>query len=62
MKELSEQEKRTLQGYFVRVRYNDRVMSVPGCKAPGKHLEGDESFCTLVSTSFSFVSRGDRPI
>lgn len=29
-------------------RYNDRVMKVPGCKAPGKHLEGDESFCTLV--------------
>ena len=49
--ELSEEEKKTLQGYFVRIRYNDRIMTVPGCKAVGKHLEGDESFCTLVSWS-----------
>jgi len=36
-----------LNGYFVRIRYNDKVMSVPGCKAAGKHLEGDDTFCTL---------------
>lgn len=47
--ELSEEEKNTLQGYFVRVRYNDRPMTIPGCRTPGNHLEGDESFCTLVS-------------
>lgn len=46
--ELTEGERQKLDGYFVRIRYNDRVMQVPGCKAPGKHLEGDESFCTLV--------------
>lgn len=40
-----EQEK--LKGYYVRLRYNDKVMFVPGCKAPGNHLAGDESLCTL---------------
>jgi acid phosphatase len=33
--------------YYVRVRYNDKIMQVPGCKAEGKHLEGDTTFCTL---------------
>lgn len=47
--ELSGSDKSKLDGYFVRIRYNDKVMSVPGCKPDGKHLEGDESFCTLVS-------------
>ncbi|MCJ1320084.1 hypothetical protein MMC15_005421 [Xylographa vitiligo] len=44
---LSTAEKKKLDGYYVRVRYNDRVMSVPGCRAAGNHLDGDESFCTL---------------
>jgi len=47
--QLTEQEKAKLQGYYVRLRYNDRVVTVPGCRAPGNHLEGDESVCTLVS-------------
>jgi acid phosphatase len=46
---MSEAEKSRLDGYFVRLRYNDKIMQVPGCKAAGKHLEGDESICTLVS-------------
>ncbi|KAK4964257.1 hypothetical protein LTR28_003903 [Elasticomyces elasticus] len=45
--ELSSEERSNLDGYFVRLRYNDRVMTVPGCKQSGKHLEGDKSFCTL---------------
>ncbi|KAI4250784.1 MAG: hypothetical protein LQ352_005253 [Teloschistes flavicans] len=45
--DLTAEEKEKLQGYFVRLRYNDRPMVVPGCRLPGKHLEGDESFCTL---------------
>ncbi|KAI1126701.1 histidine phosphatase superfamily [Nemania abortiva] len=45
--ELEPHEKAKLQGYYVRLRYNDEVVTVPGCRAPGKHLEGDESFCTL---------------
>lgn len=36
-------------GYYVRLRYNDHPVVVRGCKPPGNHLEGDESFCTLVS-------------
>lgn len=45
--ELSAAERAKLNSYYVRIRYNDQVVTVPGCKAPGKHLEGDESFCTL---------------
>ncbi|XXH05125.1 hypothetical protein Hte_011549 [Hypoxylon texense] len=45
--ELSAEERAKLEQYYVRIRYNDEVVTVPGCKAPGKHLEGDESFCTL---------------
>jgi acid phosphatase len=45
--DLSEKEKAKLDDYFVRVRFNDKVMTVPACRRPGNHLEGDESFCTL---------------
>jgi len=48
IQELEPKEKQKLDGYFVRVRYNDRPMTIPGCRLPGNHLEGDESFCTLV--------------
>ena len=47
--QISAVDRARLDGYFVRIRYNDKVMSVPGCKPAGKHLDGDESFCTLVS-------------
>ena len=46
--ELSAEEKSALKGYYVRVRYNDRPMTIPGCRLAGNHLEGNESFCTLV--------------
>jgi acid phosphatase len=48
--ELRGSQKAEMDGYYVRVRYNDQVMTVPGCKVAGNHLEGDESFCTLVSS------------
>jgi acid phosphatase len=47
MAELSEEQRGELKDYFVRIRYNDKIMQVPGCKAEGKHLEGDTTFCTL---------------
>lgn len=47
--ELSEAEKQKLDGYYVRLRYNDEIVTIPGCKSQGNHLPGDESFCTLVS-------------
>ncbi|RKF79351.1 putative acid phosphatase SPBC4.06 [Golovinomyces cichoracearum] len=37
----------SLAGYFVRVRYNDEVVTIPGCTQTGNHLDGDETFCTL---------------
>lgn len=45
--QLNETQRSRLTGYYVRLRYNDRVMRVPGCAKPGMHLEGDDSFCTL---------------
>jgi acid phosphatase len=47
MDQLSETERAKLEDYYVRVRYNDKVMKIPGCKPSGKHLDGDDSFCTL---------------
>ncbi|KAK4442255.1 histidine phosphatase superfamily [Podospora aff. communis PSN243] len=47
--ELSASEKKKLDGYYVRLRYNDEPVTIPGCKAPGNHLDGDESFCTLAA-------------
>lgn len=49
LEELSDAEKKKLDGYYVRVRYNDRPMYIPGCALPGNHLDGDESFCTLAA-------------
>ncbi|PHH71924.1 hypothetical protein CDD82_6270 [Ophiocordyceps australis] len=46
--QLTDAQKQTLHGYFVRVRYNDEPVVIPGCKPVGKHLDGDKSFCTLV--------------
>jgi acid phosphatase len=47
--ELSAAEQAKLNGYYVRIRYNDKVMTVPGCKKPGNHLQGDETFCTMAA-------------
>ncbi|KKA27161.1 hypothetical protein TD95_000384 [Thielaviopsis punctulata] len=47
MAELSAAQKALLDGHYVRIRYNDRPVTVPGCRAEGKHLPGDETFCTL---------------
>lgn len=61
MGELSEGERKKLEGYYVRLRYNDEIMRVPGCSERGNHLEGDESFCTLVSVViFFFFFRGAK--
>ena len=46
--ELSAAQRQSTDGYFVRMRYNDHPLTLPGCRAVRKHLEGDESFCTLV--------------
>jgi acid phosphatase len=34
--------------HYVRIRYNDRPVTIPGCAAKSEnHLPGDETFCTL---------------
>ncbi|KAM3422794.1 putative acid phosphatase SPBC4.06 [Cercospora zeina] len=39
--------KTKLEGHYVRLRYNDEPVVLPFCRGPGRHLEGDETFCTL---------------
>ncbi|KAG7131442.1 hypothetical protein HYQ46_009676 [Verticillium longisporum] len=46
---LTTAERAKLDGYYVRLRYNDEPVTVPGCRAQGNHLPGDESFCTLAA-------------
>lgn len=47
--EMTEGELKQLEGHYVRIRYNDQPVTIPGCKAVGNHLEGDETFCTLTA-------------
>lgn len=49
LSEMSPTEQAQLDGYYVRLRYNDRPVTLPYCKIPGKHRPGDESFCTLTA-------------
>ncbi|OAF58106.1 hypothetical protein VC83_05250 [Pseudogymnoascus destructans] len=49
IEELNDTEKEKLDGYYVRIRYNDKPMYIPGCALLGNHLDGDESFCTLAT-------------
>jgi len=46
--DLSPAQLSRLDGYYVRLRYNDRAVTIPGCVLPGKHFPGQESFCTLA--------------
>ncbi|PKX93682.1 putative acid phosphatase [Aspergillus novofumigatus IBT 16806] len=40
--------RQALQNHYVRIRYNDRPVRIPGCAAKAEnHLPGDETFCTL---------------
>ncbi|KAJ5682927.1 hypothetical protein N7462_006092 [Penicillium macrosclerotiorum] len=43
-----EETRESLRRYYVRIRYNDRPVRIPGCAAKAEnHLPGDDSFCTL---------------
>lgn len=40
--------RRTMQTHYVRIRYNDEPVRIPGCASkPRNHLPGDDTFCTL---------------
>lgn len=44
----SDSARNTMKSHYVRIRYNDRPVRIPGCAAkPENHLPGDETFCTL---------------
>ncbi|OGE52546.1 hypothetical protein PENARI_c010G07248 [Penicillium arizonense] len=45
---LPDASRESLRKHYVRLRYNDRPVTIPGCAAkPENHLPGDETFCTL---------------
>ncbi|KAL1999620.1 hypothetical protein VTN02DRAFT_4265 [Thermoascus thermophilus] len=45
---LPEPARDTLRRHYVRMRFNDRPVRIPGCAAnAANHLPGDETFCTL---------------
>ncbi|KAK5122621.1 hypothetical protein LTR85_003884 [Meristemomyces frigidus] len=47
--DLSTMNRGKLDDNFVRLRYNDRPLTLPFCQQAGRHLDGDESFCTLAA-------------
>ncbi|KAJ5970164.1 Histidine phosphatase superfamily clade-2 [Penicillium vulpinum] len=48
LQSLPEGARKSLQNHYVRIRYNDQPVRIPGCAAkPENHLPGDETFCTL---------------
>lgn len=49
LQEMTPEELKRIEGHYVRVRYNDEPVTIPGCKAAGNHLDGDETFCTLTA-------------
>ncbi|KAJ5648921.1 uncharacterized protein N7484_002644 [Penicillium longicatenatum] len=43
-----DEARESLRKHYVRIRYNDQPVIIPGCAAkPENHLPGDETFCTL---------------
>jgi acid phosphatase len=45
--EWPESEKADLDDYYVRLRYNDKPVTIPFCKPADRHYKDDETFCTL---------------
>lgn len=44
---LNTYEKERMKGYYVRLRFNDQPLVIPGCKPEGKHWRDNEGLCTL---------------
>ncbi|KAK9457177.1 histidine phosphatase superfamily [Dipodascopsis uninucleata] len=47
---------------YVRIKYNGRPVEIPACAAPGDHLDGEPSFCTMSAFKkfVKLVAPGDR--
>ncbi|KAI8635121.1 histidine phosphatase superfamily [Xylariaceae sp. FL1651] len=54
VKKLATEEVHELDEYFMRVRYNDRIMTIPGCRAEGKYFDEDPSLCSLTNSLLEF--------
>lgn len=48
-------------GYYVRCRYGDEELRLPGCQAPGKHFKGRPELCTLDAFREIVVDRLRHP-
>lgn len=48
LESLPDESREALRKHYVRIRYNDQPVRIPGCAdKPENHLPGDETFCTL---------------
>lgn len=48
LSDLDNSSRDTLRNYYVRIRYNDQPVRIPGCVSKtANHLPEDDSFCTL---------------
>lgn len=52
---LTSGQRDTLDGHYIRIRYNEKSLVVPGCGEPGRNWRGDGSFCTLVSSRYGIM-------
>ena len=50
-----------MPGYYVRCRYGDEELRLPGCQAPGKHWSGRPELCTLDAFREIVVDRLRHP-
>lgn len=50
-----------MPGYYVRCRYGDEELRLPGCQAPGKHWDGRPELCTLDAFREVVVDRLRHP-
>jgi acid phosphatase len=46
---LTEAQKKRLEPYYVRIRYNDKIMKIPECAKSGNHFQDDTSICTFAA-------------
>ncbi|KAI9478618.1 MAG: histidine phosphatase superfamily [Benjaminiella poitrasii] len=46
--------------HFVRVKYNEKTLKLPGCASKGDHKEGDSSLCTL--DAFKKIVKDQVPV
>ncbi|KAL4400065.1 phosphatase [Malassezia pachydermatis] len=50
-----------ISDHYVRCRYGDAELHLPGCSAAGKHLPGHPEFCTLEAFREVVVDRLENP-